>query len=107
MSSRDKKIEKVLWWLIGGTRGGKNRLRIIESLRDQPMNANQLSENLDLDYKTVRHHLEVLEENEIVTSVGDSYGKNYFLTERMEKNIESLKKIAKRADMGDRYERED
>lgn len=99
MPPKNKKIEKVLWWLIGGTRGGKNRLRIIKKLRDEPMNANQLSEELDLDYKTIRHHLDALEENKIITSIGDGYGKNYFLSDWMEDNIESLKKITREADM--------
>ena len=45
-------MDKALWWLLGGSRGGKNRIRIIRTLDEHPMNANQLSETLDLDYKT-------------------------------------------------------
>lgn len=74
-------------------------MRIIHSLRDEPMNANQLSENLDLDYKTVRHHLELLEENDVVTAVGGNYGKTYFLTERMESNLDLLREISEKADL--------
>ncbi len=87
-------FEKILWWLIGGTRGGKNRLRIIVTLEDQPMNANQLSEELELDYKTVQHHLRLMEKHHVITTMGDGYGKNYFLTEQMEANLDKLKDIA-------------
>ncbi|MFA9517924.1 ArsR/SmtB family transcription factor [Halopenitus sp. H-Gu1] len=91
-------MRKVLWWLIGGSRGGRNRVRIIRALNDKPMNANQLATSLDLDYKTIRHHLAKLEENDIVTSMGDEYGKTYFLTERMEGNLDILDEIAAQAD---------
>jgi hypothetical protein len=53
-------MERVLWWLIAGTKGGVNRARMINALRDRPYNANQLSEVLALDYKTIRYHLKVL-----------------------------------------------
>ncbi len=52
--------KRLLWWLIAGTRGGVNRARIILALHDLPSNANQLAEHLGLDYKTIRHHLDVL-----------------------------------------------
>lgn len=50
-------MKRILWWLIAGTKGGVNRARIINILNERPYNANQLSEVVDLDYKTVRHHL--------------------------------------------------
>ncbi|MGZ7116913.1 MAG: ArsR/SmtB family transcription factor, partial [Methanobacterium sp.] len=61
-----KYMEKLLWWLITGKRGGTNRARIIKKLKDRPYNANQLSKELNLDYKTIRHHLRVLEENKVI-----------------------------------------
>lgn len=94
-------MRKVLWWLIGGTRGGKNRLRIINTLEDEPMNANQLSNELDLDYKTIRHHLDMLEENDVVTTMGEEYGKTYFLSDRMEDNLDVLNDIIEKVGMGD------
>ncbi|WP_435194972.1 ArsR/SmtB family transcription factor [Natronomonas sp. EA1] len=90
-------MRRVLWWLIGGTRGGKNRVRVIRALHDTPMNANQLAERLDLDYKTVQHHLELLTENNVLMTMGDGYGKTYFLTDRMEQNLDVLDAVAKQA----------
>lgn len=87
-------MRKVLWWLLGGTRGGKNRLRIIEHLASEPMNANQLAETLALDYKTVRHHLDLLAEHDVVTTVGEGYGTMYFLSETMEQHMDVLDEVA-------------
>ena len=90
-------MRKVLWWLIGGARGGKNRLRIIQALQEQPMNANQLSNELDLDYKTVRHHLDLLQENGVLTTMGDGYGTTYFLSDQMEANLDLLNDVGRQA----------
>lgn len=92
-------MRKVLWWLIGGSRGGRNRVRIIRTLDEQPMNANQLATRLDVDYKTARHHLEKLEDNDVVTSMGDEYGTTYFLTDRMEEHLDVLDEIVASTDI--------
>jgi DNA-binding transcriptional ArsR family regulator len=78
-------MQRVIWWLLVGTKGGVNRARIIRALKERPYNANQLTELLGLDYKTVRHHLKVLQDNKIITSAGDRYGTVYFLSPGMEK----------------------
>ena len=81
-------MRRVIWWLIVGTKGGVNRARIIRALHERPYNANQLSEVLELDYKTVRHHLKVLLDNKIITPAGDGYGSVYFLSSGMEEEYE-------------------
>ncbi len=92
-------FEKILYWLIEGTRGGKNRFKIIKELDESPMNANEISEELELDYKTVRHHLDTMEEHGVLTAAGDKYGKNYFLSDKMEENKDKLEDLS--FDMGD------
>lgn len=86
-------MKKILWWLIAGTKGGINRARIIQELNKRPYNAHQLAENLELDYKTVRHHIKVLEDNNVVTASGEKYGTMYFLSSQMEENYELFKQI--------------
>jgi DNA-binding transcriptional ArsR family regulator len=83
----------LLWWLIAGTRGGVNRARIIRALRQTPQNANQLADQLELDYRTVRHHLKLLQKNGIITSAGESYGITYFLSLEMEENYALFEEI--------------
>lgn len=87
-------MKKFLWGLLVGTKGGINRARIIDELNNRPYNINQLAEKLGLDYKTVRHHIEVLENNNMVTSTGKKYGALYFLSDKMEENYDSFLKIS-------------
>ena len=87
-------MEKLLWWLIAGTKVGINRAKIIKILHDRPYNANQLAEKLRLDYTTIRHHIKVLEENDIITaSEGKKYGTVYFLSTNMKENYDTFEKI--------------
>lgn len=81
-------MKKVLLWLILGTKGGLNRAKIIKKLNDRPYNINQLSKELDLNYRTVSHHINKLEEMNVVESYGDNYGKMYFLTDEMKENYD-------------------
>ena len=58
-----RKIEKALYWILAGTMGGVNRMRILKELLIHPQNTNNLSKTLNLDFKTVQYHLKVLEKN--------------------------------------------
>ena len=100
MSANARSLKYLLGWLIAGTRGGPTRAKILETLKETPQNANQLATILKMDYKTMRHHLEVLEKNRLITSIGDRYGATYFLSQTMEENYflfeEIVKKIGKK-----------
>jgi DNA-binding transcriptional ArsR family regulator len=100
MSGNARSLKYLLGWLIAGTRGGPTRAKIILALKETPQNANQLATLLKMDYKTMRHHLEVLEKNKIIISVGDRYGATYFLSQTMEDNYvlfeEIMRKIGKK-----------
>jgi DNA-binding transcriptional ArsR family regulator len=96
MSSNARSLKYLLGWLIAGTRGGPTRAKMIEALKESPQNANQLATLLKMDYKTMRHHLEVLEKNKIITSVGDRYGATYFLSQTMEDNYAMFEEIVKK-----------
>ena len=85
--------KRLLWWLLSGSRGGVNRARIIYTLHEMPANANQLAEQLDLDYKTVRHHLDILLKNEAIVFQGEGYGTVYFVSEDIEANFDDFRQI--------------
>jgi DNA-binding transcriptional ArsR family regulator len=93
MAPPSRTFKHLLLWLFTGTRGGTNRGRIIEILREEPMNTNQLRILLDLDYRTVKHHLDVLEDNDLITSTGNKYGKMYFLSQKMEDSLSDFDEI--------------
>lgn len=86
----DKETRKLLFYLFTSTRGGFTRLRIIMLLLERPLNTHQLSQELDLDYKAVQHHLKVLEKNNMVSKIGEKYGTIYHLSNFLEINIRSL-----------------
>lgn len=86
-------MEKVLWYLLAGTRGGENRARIINAVQERPRNANQLAEHLALDYNTVRYHLDMLTDHDVLETSGDEYGKVYFLTDQFEHHEETFEDI--------------
>jgi DNA-binding transcriptional ArsR family regulator len=90
-------MEGVLWYVLTGTRGGSNRARILRALDERPRNANKLSEDLDLDYKTIRHHLDVLKDNDIVRDTGDDYGAVYLPTDRARQNWGTIEEIIESA----------
>ena len=81
-------LRRLLWYLLGATRGGQTRARLINALRVQPGNLNQLAKRLDVEYRTVQHHMEVLKKNSLVDSRGEHYGLTYFLTPWMQAHIQ-------------------
>ena len=91
-------MKQILWWLIAGSRGGINRARIIHLLHLRPYNANQMTQMLNLDYKTIRHHLDVLKKHQMIKSMEEGYGSMYFLTERMEASYNDFMEIWKQVD---------
>ncbi len=90
----EKYIRRLLWYLLGGTRGGANRAEILRVLHERPLNSNQLAEKLGVDYKTIQHHVRVLEENGLVVpSEKGAYGAMLFLTPKTEEALPILQEI--------------
>ena len=90
-------FERLLWWLFAGSAGARTRAIVLSAVREEPRNAQQLSEALKLDYTTVRHHLKVMEQNRLVVTEGNSYGKLYFVSDSMEAHWQALQSILERA----------
>jgi len=92
----DPELRRLLWYLLGGTRGGENRARIIHEIRNRPSNLNQLATKLSLEYRSIQHHIEILKKNALVSSKGERYGLTYFLTPWLESNIGIFDEIARK-----------
>ncbi len=84
-----------LWYVFGRSRGGPNRLRLVRALDHRPRNANQLAKALDLDYTTVRHHLDVLMQHGVVSKTDDEYGAVYEPSESAREHWETIEDIEK------------
>ena len=48
---------------------------------------------MNLDFRTVKHHLEVLQDNELVTYTGNNYGRMYFVSSKLEENWDDFMDI--------------
>jgi predicted transcriptional regulator len=89
-----REVEKALYWILAGTMGGVNRVRIIKELLKKPQNTNKLSNTLGLDFKTVQYHLGVLEKNGFVTyKGGGGFSKLYFPSQLVEDNKDTIHEI--------------
>ena len=83
----------LFWYVFGASRGGSNRIKIISYLKNSPANTNKIAEYLQLDYKGIKHHLSVLEKNNLVTKMGEKYSVLFFLSPLLEENIELFDEI--------------
>ena len=86
-------MEGVLWYVLASSRGGPTRVRILKALDERPRNANQLATELDMDYTTIRHHLDVLMDNNVVERSDNQYAAVYLFTDQAEANWEVVEEI--------------
>ena len=91
----DPELRRLLWYLLGGTRGGENRAKILRAIKERPRNLHQLATDLDMQYNLVQHHVGVLKRNSLVAGVGEHYGMTYFLNPWLEAHFEEFEAIAK------------
>jgi len=54
------------------------RAKILKLINQNPMNAHQLAEAMNVNYRTITHHLNILLENGLVVAEGPKYGTLYF-----------------------------
>lgn len=87
-------MEEIVLWLFMGSRGGVNRAKIVNLIHQKPCNTYQITKDLNLNYKTVKHHLELLVKNKIVKCNKEvKYGAIYFLTSEMKRNYKIFDEI--------------
>lgn len=70
----DPHINEIFTSVFTGMSGKYTRLRIICSITEIPMNALELSKKLELDYKTIKYNIDVLEKNHLIIRQGEGYG---------------------------------
>lgn len=93
-------MEGDLWHVLAGTRGAATRAEILAAIHEQPRNANQLAEVLGYDYSTIRHHLAVLGDHDVVESAGDGYGNVYLPTESVRAEWKLVEEILESVEEG-------
>jgi DNA-binding transcriptional ArsR family regulator len=88
-----KALKDTLWWVLAGTRGGRRRANIILTLKERPMNARQLQKVIGLDYKTIRYHLDLLTDNDLLTTIGNRYGLLYTISPTLDSEFDLFEDI--------------
>jgi DNA-binding transcriptional ArsR family regulator len=89
----DPEFRRLLLFLLGGSRGGENRARIIRRLRTHPSNMNQLAGDLGLQYKAIQHHVRILMSNSLLVASGERYGMIYSLNPWFEAHIDIFEQV--------------
>ncbi len=75
--SEERTLE-LMRFLLAGSRGGRNRGRILELLLDCPRNAHEISRELGLNYGTVTMHLRTLSDAGLIVSLNPGrYGQGF------------------------------
>jgi DNA-binding transcriptional ArsR family regulator len=89
-------VERLLWWLFQSSSGAPTRVKVVRAIRARPRNAQQIADELGMDYTTIRHHLNVLASNHLIETVGERYGQVYFLSSSLESRWPAMEAIAAR-----------
>jgi predicted transcriptional regulator len=95
----DPELRRLLWFLLGGARGGENRAKIIRALKERPRNLNQLASALGAQYNLVQHHVDVLKRNSLVATAGERYGMTYFLAPWLEAHFDVFEEVSRRLNL--------
>ena len=93
-SENPQQIKMLLWNTFAGSKSCINRVKIVSQLKKMPLNTNQLSKQLGLDNKVIERHLEILEQHELATKVGNGYGSTFFLSSLLEHNLNLFDEVA-------------
>lgn len=70
-------------------RGGATSLKVTDLLLKFPLNINEIARMISMDYNTVRYHVELLCEHDILKRDNSNYGCVYQVTSDLLDNIES------------------
>jgi predicted transcriptional regulator len=65
----------------------------MSAIRENPSNQHHLSKAIGVDYKTISHHVKVLEKNNLISKIGEKYGTLYFGSALFEENQNTFHEI--------------
>ena len=94
----DPHMNELFTSVFTGMSGRYTRLRIICSITEIPMNTLELSKKLELDYKTIKHNIGVLEKNNLIIRQGTGYGDMFFPSDLISMNLPTLYKVIRKVE---------
>ena len=89
----EEDFRRLLWFMLGGSRGGENRAKILSAIKSRPSNLNQLAKLIDVDYRSVQHHMSVLRKNNLVLGAGQKYGVVYSIHPYLDFHFDIFQKV--------------
>jgi DNA-binding transcriptional ArsR family regulator len=92
-NNAEEDFRRLLWFLLGGSRGGENRAKILGAIKSRPCNLNQLAKLIDVDYRSVQHHMSILQKNNLVLSAGQRYGVVYSIHPYLDYHFQVFEQI--------------
>lgn len=95
----DKHMSDLFSSVFTGMSGRYTRLRIICAITEDPMNILELSKKLDLDYKTIKHSINVLEKNNLIVRQGEGYGDMFFPSDLISSNLSTLYSVIRKVEL--------
>jgi len=100
LTNNSHSFTTLVWLIIAGSKAPTNRIKIISLLREKPLNTNQISDLLQLDYKVVERHLEVLVRSKLLERVGRKYGILYFPSSILNENLHIYDELITKIELG-------
>ena len=94
----DPHMNELFTSVFTGMSGRYTRLRIICSITEIPMNTLELSKKLELDYKTIKHNIGVLEKNNLIVRQGEGYGDMFFPSDLISMNLPTLYNVIRKVE---------
>jgi len=94
----DKFMQELFSSVFTGMGGRYTRLRIICAITENPINAQELSKKLSLDYKTIIHSIDVLEKNNLIIREGTGYGDVFFPSDIISSNLPTLYAVIRKVE---------
>src|SRR5437660_12327449 len=70
LSPSETSWRRLLWYVLAGPRGGPNRGRIGNHVREGPKTVNQLADALDVHYRCAEQHIRPLDKTHTVSPPG-------------------------------------
>jgi len=94
----NKHMNQVFSSVFTGMSGRYTRMRIICAITENPMNMLELSKKLEMDYKTIKHSIKVLETNNLITRDGDGYGDTFFPSDKISSHLPTLYSVIRKVE---------
>jgi PAS domain S-box-containing protein len=90
----DKQFVRKLNLLFAFSKGAETRRLIINTLKERPRNANQLAVALNYNYRTIKHHTNILKKEEMISEITqDRYNKVFILSALLASRMDLLASI--------------